>query len=142
MFDVTIYIETSSHGPAVRSCKGTWLIEYIKQDGTPETRQGVIAEEKTTENAMTLEVMKQALEKLTKPCQIRINTKCEHVLNVMRNHWLPQWEKNEWKTAKGAEVKNKELWQQCRELMSNHLMEFVNEYNPYGEVMKLEIEKK
>lgn len=140
-FKVTIYIETSFHGPAIRQAAGEWLIEYIKPNGEPETRQGIISKGKTTENALALELLKVALGKLTKPCSIRVNTECDHILNVMRNYWLPQWEKNDWKNSKGKPVKNAELWQQCQELMQKHSISFSNDENSYGNVMRAEIRK-
>ena len=140
-FQVTIFIETSFHGPAIKRAAGAWLIEYIKTNGDPETRQGVIFKDKTTENALALELLKVALERLTKPCQIRVNTECDHILNVMQNHWLPQWEKNDWKNAKGKSVKNVELWQQCQELMLKHSICFSSEKNSYRNVMQADIRK-
>lgn len=140
-FKVTIYIETPFHGPAIRQAAGEWLIEYIKPNGEPETRQGIISKDKTTENALALELLKVALGKLTKPCSIRVNTECDHILNVMRNYWLPQWEKNDWKNSKGKPVKNAELWQQCQELMQKHSISFSNDENSYGNVMRAEIRK-
>lgn len=140
-FQVTIFIETSLHGPAIRKAAGEWLIEYIKSNGDPETRQEVIAKEKTTENALALELLRDALKRLTKPCSVRVNTECEHILNTMGNHWLPQWEKNGWNNAKGKLVKNAELWQQCQELMMKHSISFSNEENSYRNVMQTEIRK-
>lgn len=140
-FKVTIYIETSFHGPAIRQAAGAWLIEYIKTNGDPETRQGIISKEKTTENALALELLKVALEKLTKPCSIRVNTECDHILNVMRNYWLPRWEKNDWRNSKNKPVKNAELWQQCQELMMAHSVTFDNGENSYRKVMQADIKK-
>lgn len=140
-FQVTIFIETSLHGPAIRKAAGEWLIEYIKSNGDPETRQEVIAKGKTTENALALELLIGALKRLTKPCSVRVNTECEHILNTMGNHWLPQWEKNGWNNAKGKPVKNAELWQQCQELMMKHSISFSNEENSYRNVMQTEIRK-
>lgn len=140
-FKVTIYIESSFHGPAVRAAAGEWLIEYIKKDGSPETRQGILLKDMTTENALALELLRDALLRLKKPCSIRVNTECEHILNVMANHWLPQWEKNDWKNAKGKPVKNVELWQQCKELMQEHIVSFGDGTNSYKSVMQAEIKK-
>lgn len=140
-FQVTIFIETSLHSPAIREAAGAWLIEYIKTNGDPETRQGIISKDKTTENALALELLKEALERLTRPCQIRVNTECDHILNVMGNHWLPQWEKNDWKNSKGKPVKNAELWQQCKELMAVHSVSFSNGESSYRNVMQADIKK-
>lgn len=140
-FKVTIFIETSFHGPAIRQAAGAWLIEYIKTNGEPETRQGIISKDKTTENALALELLKVALGKLTKPCSIRVNTECDHILNVMRNYWLPQWEKNDWRNSKNKLVKNAELWQQCQELMMAHSVTFDSGEHSYRKVMQADIKK-
>lgn len=140
-FKVTVYTETSFHGPAIREAAGIWLIEYIKKDGTPETRQGVLKMESTTENALVLRLMNEAFATLTKPCNIQVNTECEHVLNVMRNHWLPQWEKNGWRNTKGTPVKNAELWQQAGDHMIKHAVSFGNGFNSYKPAMQMEIRK-
>lgn len=140
-FTVTIYLETSFRGPAVRRAAGKWLIEYIKKDGTPETREGIILREKTTENALALELLKESLSKLTKTCSVRVNTGCSHILNTMRNYWLPQWEKNDWKNAKDKPVKNAELWKECAELMRNHMVCFGEEDHSYRKVMQEDIQR-
>ncbi len=61
-FEVNIYIETSVHGPARRTAAGEYYIEYIKKDGTPETRNGFIREEGTTENTLALGLLAAALK--------------------------------------------------------------------------------
>lgn len=141
-FRVTIYLETSFRGPAVRRAAGKWLIEYIKKDGNPETREGIILREKTTENALALELLKESLSKLTKSCSVRVNTGCSHILNTTRNYWLPQWEKNDWKNAKGKPVKNAELWKECAELMRKHSVCFGEENHSYRKVMQEDIQRK
>ena len=89
-FHVNIYIETSIKGPAVKEAAGEWLVEYVTGTGIPVTRSGIIWRKKTTENALTLELLRNAFSILTKTCCVRVNTQCEHVLNVVNNHWLPQ----------------------------------------------------
>ncbi len=138
---VTIYIETTMHGPAIRKGAGEWLIEYIRMNGEPETRQGIILKESTTENALNLELINEAISKLTKSCSVRVNTQCEHILNVTQNYWLSQWEKNDWRNAKGKPVKNAELWQQCRELIEKHTVSFGKDNNSYKTVMQNDLEK-
>ncbi len=135
-FEINIYIETSSHGPAIRRAAGMWMIEYIKKNGEPETRQGVILKDSATENALALELLRDAFLKPTKSCSVRVNTECEHILNVLRNYWLPQWKKNDWKNAKGKPVKNEELWKQCSELMDKHTVTFENAPHSYRSVMQ------
>lgn len=145
---VTIYIETTIRGPARRNGTGMWLVEYIKQDGTPVTRpqednqsDSVIYLENTTENALTLELLIDAFSILTKSCSVRVNTQCEHVLNATQNYWLEQWAKNDWNKTNGKPVANADLWKQVYEYMKIHDVIFENEENNYRNVMQLEILK-
>lgn len=140
-FEVTIYIETSIHGPAKRPAAGEYYIEYIRKDGTPETRNGFIREKMTTENTLALELLQEALKRLVKPCSVRVNTRCEYILNVMNNHWLSQWEKAGWVSAKGKLIKNMTLWQHCRDLMQDHTVAFESGMHSYRNQMLWEIEK-
>lgn len=41
--------------------------------------------------------------------KVNIHTDSEYVMNSI-NNWMPRWEKNGWKTASGAAVKNKEIF--------------------------------
>lgn len=141
MFDVNIYIITSIRGPAIRREAGEWIVEFVLRDGTPVTRSGMVYKDRTTENALVLELIRDALSILTKSCSVRVNTECEHVLNIMQNHMLPIWEKNGWNNARGNLVKNMELWQQCKGLMDNHLVEVDRSMHSYYMVMKEDVKK-
>lgn len=140
-FAVTIFIETSIHGPAIRTGSGMYMIEYIKKNGDPETRQGITERKDATENALALEALAAALKRITKSCSIRVNTQCDHILNTMGNHWLPQWRKNDWRNAKGKPIKNMELWQQLSDLMDKHCITFGRDPNSYATVMQAEMKK-
>lgn len=95
----------------------------------------------TTENTLALELLQEALKQLVKPCSVRVNTRCEHILNVMNNHWLSQWEKAGWVSAKGKLIKNMTLWQHCRNLMQDHTVSFESGMHSYRNQMLWEIEK-
>lgn len=141
MFEVNIYIETYYKGPAVMDNAGEWLVEYITSKGIPVTRSGIIHKDKTTENALVLELLAAALETLTKMCSVRVNTGCEHVLHTTQNHWIVQWKKNDWRNAKGKEIKNKELWQKVSDLMQLHVVSFCNKEHSYRQCMMLDLVK-
>lgn len=141
MFEVTIYLEVSFRGPAYRTAAGMWLIEYIKKDGSLETRQGMVCGKKMTENGLALEALTMAFERLRKSCSVRVITRCDHVLNVTGNDWLPQWEKNGWLTAKGKFVKNMTFWQKVAEAHRKHLVSYENTWNSYGENMQDTMQK-
>lgn len=144
---VTIYTESGVRGPARRSGAGAWLVEYIRKDGTPETRpleaaDGVIYRTDTTQTALELELIIDALSIITKSCSIRLNTQCEQILTVIENDWLNKWEKDGWQNARGKPVANAELWKQLKEYIDVH-EDFMaeNGENSYRNIMQMEILK-
>lgn len=141
MFEVTIYVETSFHGPSQCTAAGMYLIEYIKKDGTPETRQGMVCGIKMTENRLALEALSLAFDRLKESCSVRVFTRCEHILRAIGNFWLQEWEKNDWVTAKKKMVKNVIFWKKIAEAKRKHLVSIENGWNPYGEIMQNAMKK-
>ncbi|MCI7040582.1 MAG: hypothetical protein MR992_00345 [Lachnospiraceae bacterium] len=140
-FQVNIYIETSIHGPAIKTAAGMYIIEYILKSGEAETRSGILFRDNTTENALALETLEGAFRRLTKSCSVGVNTGCTHILNVMNNHYLSVWEKNGWINAKKKPVANRELWQQLKETMDVHAVSFRSEYHSYRKRMVFDLGK-
>ena len=138
MQDVNIYIDTSIHGPAKKDGEYIYILECIRGD-KPVTRDGRGRIEKTTENQLALSAILEALGRLTCPCELRIHTTCQHILNAMKNSWARQWQKNDWMTAKGMTVKNAELWAEVLEELDRHRYTFTNEYHEYRTWMKTEL---
>ena len=66
----------------------------------------------TTNNQMEMTAIVRALEEANKRDiqVVRIFTDSNYVKQGI-NSWIINWRKNGWKTAKGAPVKNKELWE-------------------------------
>lgn len=74
----------------------------------------------TTNNRMELQAVIEALKALKTPCTITLYTDSRYVMDGI-NQWLPNWKKNNWKTAnKKSAVKNIDLWQQLDELVCKH----------------------
>ncbi len=121
---VNIYIETSCKGPAARKAAGAWIAEYMGKKGKAATRGGILYADKAAENELTLQLVRSAFAVLVKPCQCRVFTECQYVLNVMKNGWVWQWRENNWITAKGTMAKNAEAWNQCADVMARHATEW------------------
>lgn len=129
--EVTIYIETTIHGPAKRSSAGAWLIEGTYSDGRKAIRSGTIYRNETTENRLCLELLRIAFGRFHKSTSLRVNTRCEHILNSCQNHHPAQWEKNGWTKAGGKPLKNRELWKHVYGLMKQHRVTVVRGENPH-----------
>lgn len=141
MFKVNIYIETTIRAPAKRDGAYIYVLEFVKSSGEPVTRQEIKHIKETTENELVLRAIVSALNRLTKNCEIRINTKCQHVLNTVQNLHHIQWEKSDWINSKGKEVKNKELWQQYVKMSRIHVITVLSSEHSYQEWMRRELKK-
>ena len=83
---------------------------------------------KTTNNQMELTAIVVSLRKvrniLTIPPNTWVNKEYEiysdsaYVVNSINNNWIERWRLNDWKTSKGDDVKNVELWMECLKLLS------------------------
>ena len=83
---------------------------------------------KTTNNQMELTAIVVSLRKvrniLTIPPNTWVNKEYEiysdsaYVVNSINNNWVERWRLNGWKTSKGDDVKNVELWMECLKLLS------------------------
>lgn len=73
----------------------------------------------TTNNRMELMAAIQALEALTRPCDVDLYTDSAYLKGGITS-WLAGWKRNGWKTADRKPVKNVELWQRLEEAASSH----------------------
>jgi ribonuclease HI len=67
-------------------------------------------EKLTTNNRMELMAAIEALNALTRPCQVTLSTDSRYVMDGLTK-WIHGWQKNGWRTASKQPVKNAELWQ-------------------------------
>ncbi len=67
-------------------------------------------EKETTNNRMELMAALKALESLKKDLEVHLYTDSEYLRKGILE-WMPQWKKNNWKTAANKPVKNKDLWE-------------------------------
>ncbi len=87
-------------------------------------RELVGGEPMTTNNRMEMMAAIAALEALTRPCKVRLCTDSQYVRQGICE-WLAGWERRGWRTASGAEVKNRDLWQRLRDAAKPHEIDWV-----------------
>ncbi|GMR20176.1 MAG: ribonuclease HI [Gammaproteobacteria bacterium] len=76
-------------------------------------------ERETTNNRMELMAAIQALESLTRPCNVVLTTDSTYVMKGI-SEWLVNWKRNGWKTAARKPVKNADLWQRLEAATHEH----------------------
>jgi ribonuclease HI len=81
------------------------------------------AEKHTTNNRMELMAAIQALETLTRPCSVQLNSDSIYVLKGITD-WMPNWKRRGWKTAARTPVKNEDLWRRLDAAIAKHRIEW------------------
>lgn len=83
------------------------------------------SEELTTNNRMELKAVIAALtaivnreKKFETKNEYEIYSDSAYVVNAVNQHWIEAWKLKDWKTSKGNDVKNKDLWEKLVELRS------------------------
>lgn len=76
------------------------------------------SENDTTNNRMELTAAIQALNSLTKPCQVDIYTDSEYLRKGI-TEWMENWRVRGWK-RKGGKLANVELWRDLDQAVQEH----------------------
>ena len=95
---------------------GRWGV-VLRYDGHEKQLFG--GEHDTTNNRMELTAAIMALKALKQSCDVTLFTDSKYVMQGIEQ-WLPNWIKNNWKTAAKKDVKNKDLWQQLEQQAKRH----------------------
>ena len=114
---VVIYTDGACSG---NPGKGGWgaILKY----GNSEKRISGYSE-LTTNNKMELQAVIEALKILKRMCSVDLYTDSVYVKDGITK-WINNWKKNNWRTSKKDDVKNKELWIELDNLSSKHNIEW------------------
>lgn len=70
----------------------------------------------TTNNRMELRAVIESFKKILKRpkrnVEYELYSDSAYVVNTINNNWIDMWRKNNWKTTKRDDVKNKDLWEE------------------------------
>jgi ribonuclease HI len=80
-------------------------------------------ERQTTNNRMELLAVIAGLRALTEPSSVNVFTDSQYVAKGMTS-WIHAWRRKGWKTAAGAPVKNRDLWEELDSLARRHRVRF------------------
>ena len=78
----------------------------------------------TTNNRMELTAVIKALETLKIPCNIKVFTDSNYVVQGMTK-WVHNWLKNSWKNSQRKQVVNQDLWKKLLSISGRHDIEWV-----------------
>lgn len=77
----------------------------------------------TTNNRMELTAAIEALEGLSRECEVKLVTDSKYVLQGI-TEWIVGWKKRGWKTASNGKVKNVDLWKKLDAAVQRHKVEW------------------
>ena len=99
---------------------GGWaaLLRYRDRE-----RELVGGEPDTTNNRMELMAAIAALEALREACEVTLHTDSQYVRQGI-TLWMPNWLRRGWKTAAGAPVKNRDLWERLHAAAQRHVIDW------------------
>ena len=131
MKKVEIYTDGACRGNPGKGGWGAILVYY----GVEKELSGGEAE--TTNNRMELSAVIAALSALKEPCEVRLTTDSQYVVNAIEKGWLDSWQKNGWRKSDKSTVLNVDLWQKLVVQLEKHAVSFVwvrgHNGHPYNE---------
>jgi len=77
----------------------------------------------TTNNRMELRAVIEALNALTRACEVTVHTDSQYVQKGI-SEWIHGWKARGWKTAAREPVKNADLWQALDAAQARHRVEW------------------
>ncbi|MGQ4583161.1 ribonuclease HI [Lysobacter sp. F60174L2] len=86
-------------------------------------REVVGGEADTTNNRMELMAAIAALETLSEACEVVLHTDSQYVRQGI-TQWMANWVRRGWKTAAGAPVKNRDLWERLHAAAQRHVIDW------------------
>jgi len=96
---------------------GGWAAVILLTGRHPQELVG--SESHTTNNRMELRAAIEALATLHGPHRVHLYTDSEYLRRGI-TEWLPNWERQNWKTSRRTPVKNQDLWRRLAQLMRHH----------------------
>jgi len=118
MTEVVIYTDGACSG---NPGPGGWGV-VMRWQGKEKELYGFDPE--TTNNRMELMAAIQALEALQRPTTVSLHTDSKYLLDGITK-WIPNWQRNGWKTAAKKPVKNDDLWRRLTEAIRPHDVDWV-----------------
>lgn len=124
MQSVDIFTDGSSRGNPGPGGYGA-VLQFRDSAGQLHEKELSGGFECTTNNRMELLGVIVALEALKRPCEVRLHSDSQYVVNAFNQHWVDGWLKRGWKNASKQPVKNVDLWKRLLEAKRPHKVEFI-----------------
>lgn len=99
-------------------------LEFEDSEGVVHARK-IEKDRDGTVNGNLIVAVTESFRMLNRPCMVDIHTRSEYIVEPFKNGWINNWERNDWKNAKGRTVRNSEVWKELRAEMERHAVRFL-----------------
>lgn len=125
MKQVDIYTDGAARGNPDGPGGYGAVLRFVDSAGELHEKELSAGYKKTTNNRMELMAVIAALEALRVPCEVRVHSDSQYIVNAFNRHWIDSWRKKGWKRGKNEPVKNVDLWKRLLAAMAPHQVSFV-----------------
>ncbi len=82
-------------------------------------------QERITQNSIVLMIMKETLERMKYPCEIRFYIDSKYIANAFGNGWTKTWKHNGYEKAGGGKIVDSARWEELMTGCGLHVVEVV-----------------
>ena len=121
---VTIYTDGSARGNPDGPGGYGVILHYTDKNGVLHESTRSAGYKKTTNNRMELMGVIVGLESLNYPCEVNVVSDSKYVTDAFNQHWIENWQKNNWRKSDKKPVLNVDLWKRLLEAKEKHIVTF------------------
>jgi ribonuclease HI len=123
LMHVDLFSDGSSRGNPGPGGYGT-VLHYVDTAGKLHVLELSQGFERTTNNRMELMGVIAGFEVLKRPCEVRVVSDSQYVINAFQKNWVKSWIDKGWRTSSKEPVKNVDLWKRLLAAMEPHEVSF------------------
>lgn len=135
-----VYVDSTIKNPKRGEGTAMYLLEYVTDKG-PATAKEFIHLPDTTEDAIILTALIEALGHFLKKTEIKLFVKSPGVFNAISSGRIQKARIDGFLNAKGQSIKNAELWAIFLSMIPKHSWTITDEDHSYSNWMKDELKK-
>ena len=123
MNKVYLYSDGSARGNPGPGGYGT-VLKFWDGNGELHVKEMSQGYKLTTNNRMELLGVITGLEALKYPCDVKVISDSEYVVDAFNNHWVDYWVTHNFRKSDKKPVKNRDLWERLLEAAKPHQLTF------------------
>ena len=125
MQNVTLYTDGAARGNPDGPGGYGAVLQFVDSQGNLHEREFSAGYIRTTNNRMELTAFIEALRQLKEPCEVRLCSDSQYVINGLEKGWAKGWKRRGWKKSDGSPALNPDLWEQALEQEARHKITYV-----------------